>query len=330
MHARVSKWTSRLQNECENQDSGLFVTLTYATPHLPFSYRSKERTWLKERIVARYTPIWTIERFTKSGAEERKEGPYRTIYDITRSRETVSYRSVETETKVTLLCKEPTLNDKDVTDFFKRLRINEKRAGNDKKIVYYYSGEYGGKRQRPHYHLIVFNASKEQIIRAWQKDNEPIGHVHFGNVSENSIAYVCKYINKPTNNWNYRDYRMKPFSRMSKGIGINYLRNNDNVRWHKEELRNYLVKKGGFKSPLPRYWKDAIFWMPEEREAIAQAMHDRAVEKAHRLFDEYMERFESIEAARYYMIKDDNESRHISLERAARIGIQRMARWDTN
>lgn len=46
---------------------------------------------------------------------------------------------------------------KDIQDFFKRLRIRWSRAGLSHDIRYLVAGEYGSKRGRPHYHIILWN-----------------------------------------------------------------------------------------------------------------------------------------------------------------------------
>jgi len=57
------------------------------------------------------------------------------------------------------------LDKADVQKFMKRLRKLSKE-----KLKYYVCGEYGTKRMRPHYHLIIFNADKEKIEQALTLD----------------------------------------------------------------------------------------------------------------------------------------------------------------
>lgn len=45
---------------------------------------------------------------------------------------------------------------KDLQDFIKRLRTNLKRSGYEKKIRYFACGEYGTKRGRPHFHILIY------------------------------------------------------------------------------------------------------------------------------------------------------------------------------
>ena len=83
------------------------------------------------------------------------------------------------------------LHKKDLQDYFKRLR-----KISSLKLKYYAVGEYGSKKMRPHYHLILFNAMPENIISAWRLNGLEIGTVHIGTVNEASIGYTLKYMCK--------------------------------------------------------------------------------------------------------------------------------------
>ena len=52
-----------------------------------------------------------------------------------------------------------TLQKSDLQKFFKRLRKKT-----HEKISYYAVGEYGDKTQRPHYHIILFNAIPRIVV----------------------------------------------------------------------------------------------------------------------------------------------------------------------
>lgn len=164
------------------------------------------------------------------------------------------------------------LRKKDLQDFFKRLR---KAKLGEAPIKYYACGEYGSTRKRPHYHLIIFNSDGDSICRAWSRyhpqagTNVLIGNVDFGTVSSSSIAYTAKYMAKgrvvPEHP---RDDREKEFSVMSKGLGLNYIKDST-IAWHKADLsRLYVVLEGGVKAPLPRYYRDRIYTREEMDKAI--------------------------------------------------------------
>lgn len=84
----------------------------------------------------------------------------------------------------------PTLVKTDLQKFMKRLR-KEQSLYLDWKIRFYAVGEYGTKTQRPHYHLILYNAHPitiEHLQKLW-----PFGHVSAGQVTDASIHYITKY-----------------------------------------------------------------------------------------------------------------------------------------
>lgn len=134
--------------------------------------------------------------------------------------------------------------------FFKRLRFDLGK----RRFRYYSVGEYGEKYNRPHYHGIFYGLSpldREIIEGAWG-----MGRVHIGSVTTESINYVTKYVNKvlsgPLAREVYGD-RKAPFSRMSKGLGLSWLKSN----W------DFVLQNGGLRvrgKPvrLPRYYLKKI------------------------------------------------------------------------
>lgn len=153
-------------------------------------------------------------------------------------------------------------NKKDVQNFMKRLR---KAHPPNVRLKYFLAAEYGGKTQRPHYHLILFNADVSLIQSAWD-----LGNVHYGSVTPASIGYCLKYISKgrliPSHK---NDDREPEFRLMSKRLGANYLTDNM-VKWHKADLENrmYCNLQGGQKISMPRYYKDKIY-SEQERKRVA-------------------------------------------------------------
>lgn len=117
------------------------------------------------------------------------------------------------------------LNKVTLQKFFKRLR---KHFPKGHKIKYYAVGEYGGKIGRPHYHVILFNATYEAVEKSWAFDTgkvdddgqsiyDPIGYIHYGDVNEASIGYCLKYMMKPGKVGRHaKDDRIKEFALMSK------------------------------------------------------------------------------------------------------------------
>lgn len=145
----------------------------------------------------------------------------------------------------------PSLCKKDVQDFMKRLR---KRRG--KGIKYFLTGEYGSQTVRPHYHAIMFNLGVdplELLVDSWQN-----GLVHVGTVTPASMKYTLKYIVQGNHDSTLYEYVEKPFTLISKGIGLSYVKKRKS--WHKRDIeRNYVVKSDGVKARLPRYFRDKIY-----------------------------------------------------------------------
>lgn len=154
-----------------------------------------------------------------------------------------------------------TLDKTDVQKFMKRLR-----KLTNTQIKYYAAGEYGSKTMRPHYHIILFNAKKSEIEKAWTLENKPLGSIYIGSVSGASVGYTLKYISKQGKiPMHKNDDRKKEFSLMSKGLGKNYLTENI-INWHKDILteRMYVPLKDNKKIAMPRYYKDKIYTEAEK------------------------------------------------------------------
>lgn len=149
------------------------------------------------------------------------------------------------------------LDKRDLQLFFKRLRKAHGKGNNNGRTIKYYAvGEYGGRTNRPHYHIILFNARVELIQQSWN-----LGEVHYGTVTGASVGYTLKYISKPkTVPKHANDDRLPEFSIMSKRLGINYL-TKAMVAYHKKDLQNRvcLTMEQGQKISMPRYYKDKIY-----------------------------------------------------------------------
>lgn len=170
-----------------------------------------------------------------------------------------------------------TLSKRDVQLFFKRLRKAQDKIKFDFPIRYYAVGEYGGKTQRPHYHIILFNAlNVEMIKKAWT-----LGEVHFGKVEGASIGYCLKYMEKDSKKKWYgsKDDRQQEFALMSKGLGKSYM-SQDMLRWHKNDLVNrmYCNLEDGRKIGMPRYFKEKIYNENERNEIASYVVAKIGVE----------------------------------------------------
>jgi hypothetical protein len=124
---------------------------------------------------------------------------------------------------------------------------------------YFLCGEYGSKKKRPHYHVIIFGWKPKDLeyfftdktgnVVYLSKFVESIwqnGFVSVGEVNLYTAKYVAKYMQKQVD---YGDLK-KPFIRMSlkPGIGYNYFVNNlQLLQTDKVYVKGNYVK-------LPRYY----------------------------------------------------------------------------
>lgn len=146
-------------------------------------------------------------------------------------------------------------------NFFKRLR---KSVG---KCRYYLAGEYGTQKKRPHYHIILFGTdvmTEQHIIDAWtiphSSPRRSYGDVYFGKVEAASIRYTVQYYDK--GDWqpaHKRDDRIPEFSRMSNGIGQNFLTPKMVQHFLDNPEKSYIYDREGRKIAIPRYYKRRIY-----------------------------------------------------------------------
>lgn len=180
------------------------------------------------------------------------------------------------------------LRRRDVQLFFKRLRkahgvyyrnlqkSHRSRALKACTIKYYAAGEYGGRTQRPHYHVILFNARIELVQDAWKN-----GKIHYGKVSAQSVGYTLKYMSKPRKiPYHRNDDRTPEFALMSKGLGKSYI-NEKTIAYHLRDMYNRMCVNydGNKKCAMPRYYKDKIYTR-EQRSEIVGHMRGEIEKKA--------------------------------------------------
>lgn len=192
------------------------------------------------------------------------------------------------------------LNPKDLTDFWKRLRknlVNEYHDG--RKIKYYACGEYGDRTKRPHYHAIIFgldnysDLDRQILIDSWSKCDplrfdKNLKKSGMLPVCREDIAYVCGYVQKKLSGElaekEYGD-KVRPFSRVSNGMGLDF------AYEHQERLCNngftYLNSK---KIALPRYFRDKLGVSQKEliKSKKTLAQYERENQEIFKLFEKEM------------------------------------------
>lgn len=174
------------------------------------------------------------------------------------------------------------------------------------KFTYYVAGEYGTRKLRPHYHIILFNASIDAVHRAWCtgdiKRREPRGNVHSGNISGGSIRYTLKYINKPSRLPLFQgDDRVPEFSHMSQGIGKSYITPKI-IAWHKADILNryYVPNAGGVQTTMPRYYAEKIY-TAAERIQIAEHLEKQSSETFYKAICNNLQLIDNVLQAQKYV-----------------------------
>lgn len=161
------------------------------------------------------------------------------------------------------------LKYKDVQDFIKRLRKDLKVP-----IKYMCSGEYGGRKTRPHYHIIIFNYSpsdlrqykvtpkrtvlykSDYLTQKWGK-----GFVDVGRVTHQTCRYVSQYCCKKLLNetvkmpsrykriYNWKVKKSREFLHCSVGFGLDWFKRN-----HRSVINSSKIVLGRFTYAIPRYF----------------------------------------------------------------------------
>lgn len=195
------------------------------------------------------------------------------------------------------------LSKSEIQKYIKRLRH---KAPN---LKYYFVGEYGENYQRPHYHAIIFNVSKDDLIDEWTEKGIPKGIVTTDIVSPASIHYVTGYVNKKygkldektgkqiTEIEKLRSFdlmsigkqtteieRLRSFALMSKGLGKKYIKYA--AKFHKSNL-TLQSNLNGNQTTIPRYYRDNIF-TDDELHYIKSKQLDQ-VDKYNEEFDYFKE-----------------------------------------
>lgn len=206
-----------------------------------------------------------------------------------------------------------------LTGFVKNLR-NRFRS---KRFRFYGVGEYGGKFDRPHYHLILFglafpdareHSRRDGIVLNRSRILESIWTEGISSVQQVTMevaAYVAKYAvkritgDKAFDHYSWVDeqtgelhQRHPEFARMSRrpGIGHEWLK-----KYYTDVYPKGYVTSKGMKFPPPEYFNKLFKkWHPEAFEAL----HD---EKAQERFDNYMD-FDWDRAAAREVIQTKNHN----------------------
>lgn len=150
----------------------------------------------------------------------------------------------------------PTLRKEHLIGFMKRMRERLRRARGSRPYFRYFGvGEHGGIGNRPHYHAILLGVDPfhhlNLITDCW-----PFGFVDAKGVTRGRIKYVVDYIEKePYLGSSAKEHYAPaepPFSIVSKGLGLNFLKVNSKL------LREHGYYRDGRQVKMPRYYQKKL------------------------------------------------------------------------
>lgn len=142
------------------------------------------------------------------------------------------------------------------------------------RFKYYMTTEYGPNGGQPHAHSVYYGLPEDRYLvsllfeSVWKK-----GFCRVYDASPNTISYITKYLvnSKVCDSYDVR-FQERPFSLMSKGLGLSYV---DRMgAWHRAEpgSRHNAVYHGE-KSLMPRYYREKIF--TESQREILRREYER-------------------------------------------------------
>lgn len=200
----------------------------------------------------------------------------------------------------------PSLVPRDLTLFFKKLR----RDLGDRRIKYFACGEYGDRFGRPHFHSIIFGlgTSDTKLIQ----DNWNKGYVKVGTLTYQSCRYVAGYVQKKLYGKGAEYYEenglVPPFSRCSKGLGLEYV----DKYWNKLYSMGR-VTVGGVPMALPRYYTKKL-------DFDKYLIYDSSIEQ--KQYDDFLDRNKNIVSELNFHVEDGSLS--VSMARSCLDGYYMM------
>jgi len=162
------------------------------------------------------------------------------------------------------LPKNNSLSQADIQKFFKRLR----KSFPGREPRYYYCGEYGDRKGRPHYHVLLFNFSFDDKVKLSGEGDRALytsetltkiwglGHAAIGSVTPESAAYVARYVlKKQVQKRDEEKGRVPEYTRMSRrpGIGAGWI-----DRFKTDVYPSSLMLHDGKKYSVPRYYDSRV------------------------------------------------------------------------
>lgn len=157
-------------------------------------------------------------------------------------------------------------------------------------VRYFYAGEYGAKRGRPHYHVLLFGYDWPDKVQLAERGGFPVwgsamltelwgkGRTEVGSVTFASAAYVARYLCKPESERTVYNgetgeivSREREFARMSRrpGLGAAWYE-----KFHGEVFPSDRVLVGGALATPPRFYMERFLRADPEGAAAVKVRRD--------------------------------------------------------
>ena len=201
--SKAMRRANRIRHNVVDGEICLFVTLTYDNRFVPYILHDdlirqekdlkvyRDFKVRKKRVGSRYLFIDKVER---CDTPESLDGDF--YFDYPEDFNPFKVKELNKKRGKIGVC-----YYEDLKDFIKRLRINYfRRYGIKAKFTYFACSEYGGKSQRPHFHLLLFvPASEEKAFRSLVVSCWPYADKYrtakFVEVARDAASYVASYVN---------------------------------------------------------------------------------------------------------------------------------------
>lgn len=238
MKKKSREWQLRMSEEIKDNKNGLFVTLTFSD----------------ESIAKLGKEVNQIKTITGKKTYKDKNGKERVRY---------KYKIEETENELEGYDRDNAIAKLGVRRFLERWR---KETG--KSVRHWLVTELGHQgTENIHLHGIIFTEKSDEFIKKTWKDFMWIGEKGKRYVSERTINYVTKYINKVDQINKY----YKPEILVSDGMGKGYTKRDGQVnKYQKNGKTNETYKNSkGYKMAMPVYLRNKIY-TEEEKQMLWQ------------------------------------------------------------
>lgn len=198
----------RISNNLSSADICYFVTLTYDNKHIPYMLRSDlKKVLFSDTFRSCLDSLsYSLPVYRDGEVIDSLSFSYNDILSCVSE---LDYDTCKVVFNLPIIKNFGNLDAfsicyfKDFQNFFKRLRINISRYGDNFPISFFLCTEYGPSTFRSHGHALIFcpaihsSSCRDFIIKSWSMcDKRRLAR--FVEVARNAASYVSTYVNRPS------------------------------------------------------------------------------------------------------------------------------------